>query len=74
MSSLAYFGLGDPEQCTQELKALIWQEETCSPGLPCPVGGVEHPEIGPEFYGMSVYFFALDCIKHFLGEDALPSW
>ena len=66
--------VGDPHQCTAELVELIWADVDCRKGHPCPVDGVVHSKVGPEFYGMSVYFFALDCIKHSLGPEAMPNW
>jgi hypothetical protein len=40
---------------------------------PCYVDGVEHPPIRGQFYGMSVYFFAIDAVRH-LGKSNLHSW
>ncbi len=33
------------------------------------VGGVEHPPIGGKFYGMSLYFFTLDCLRELSDPD-----
>ena len=33
------------------------------------VGGVEHPPIRGKFYGMSLYFFTLDCLRELSDED-----
>lgn len=68
--TVALVGTGEPERCTEEIKALMWPQG-CEPGRACPVDGIEHPPVRHEFYGMSVYFFALDCVKHFVGKDSL---
>jgi len=40
----------------------------------CAVDGIVHPPVGNQFfYGMSVYFYAFDCIRHH-GPQPLPSW
>lgn len=78
-------GSGDSVQCMNELKNLLWPNNSCikdaivdDQGLlmnkqPCYLDGVEHPPIRGQFYGMSVYFFAMDCVRH-LGSKALLSW
>ena len=65
--------LGDPAACVREIKSLVWPGG-CTPGAACAVDGVAHPPLRHQFYGMSVYFFALDCVKHFLGDQGLPNW
>ena len=37
------------------------------------IGGIVHPPLQGHFYGMSVYFYALDCIRH-LGPVHIPNW
>jgi hypothetical protein len=68
-------GIGNPSLCVAEIKQLIWPETDCESGFACSIDGIQHPKVGPEFYGMSVYFFALDCVKHFVGDTAkLHNW
>lgn len=41
---------------------------------PCPIDSVVHPSVaGQHFYAMSVYFYALDCVRE-LGPEPLPHW
>jgi hypothetical protein len=45
----------------------------CATG-PCPIEQVKHPSVrGHEFYAMSVYFYALDCVRE-LGPEPIPHW
>eukprot|EP01041_Mallomonas_annulata_P006732 gene6731-13630_t len=56
-------GTGASYECEKIIKEVLW-----------PQGTLEHPSVeGLEFFGMSVYFYALDCIRH-LGTVDLPSW
>ena len=67
----SFIGTGSGEKCVEVIKQVIWPEGMCrSP--PCAVDGIVHPPIGGSFYGMSVYFYGLDCIRH-LGPNEL-SW
>ena len=52
------------------LYAKLYELRRCRPGYsmigPCPVDMIEHPSVkGHHFYAMSVYFYALHCIKHY---------
>jgi len=41
---------------------------------PCAIDEVSHPTVnGHHFYAMSVYYYALDCVRQ-LGPAALPHW
>lgn len=51
-----------------------------TPGLsrcvqgPCPIDSIVHPSVsGHHFYAMSVYYYALDCVRA-LGPEPLPHW
>lgn len=67
--------IGSAELCVQELKILLWPNEDCTPGQACPLDGIEHPKVKHDFYGMSVYFFAFDSVRHFLAEEGImPNW
>ena len=65
-------GSGGGESCIKVVSDILWPEGSCAQA-PCFVDGVEHPPINGEFYGMSVYFYALDCIRH-LGPAELHAW
>jgi hypothetical protein len=39
----------------------------------CALEGVTPPALGGHFYAMSVYFYALDAIRH-LGTREIPDW
>lgn len=54
--------------------------DTDTPGLsrcvqgPCPIEDIVHPSVaGQHFYAMSVYYYALDCVRE-LGPEPLPHW
>lgn len=75
---VTFIGTGDAIECTKLIKKVIWSNEdeaNChdNVGKPCPINGIISPYISGKFYGMSVYFFALDCIKD-LGPTPLASW
>lgn len=43
-------------------------------GRPSPIESIEHPSVhGHHFYAMSVYFYALDCVRH-VGPLPLTHW
>ena len=45
----------------------------CSHG-PCAIDDIYHPSVqGHKFYAMSVYYYALDCVRQ-LGPEPLPHW
>lgn len=66
-------GTGDAAHCEKLIRKVIWGDVSCEAGAPCPVDEIIHPPIKGHFYGMSVYFYGLDCIRE-LGPKALPSW
>lgn len=67
----SFIGTGRAKKCVELIKKVIWPEGVCS-NPPCAVNGIVHPPIGGEFYGMSVYYYGLDCIRY-LGPKTL-SW
>ena len=67
----SFIGTGSGHKCVEVIKRVIWPEGVCT-NPPCAVDGVVHPPIGGDFYGMSVYYYGLDCIRH-LGPNLL-SW
>ena len=74
-------GTGDRETCQQVIFRALWDGDAgpaC--GLqhgthqPCFVDNIRHPPVqGLNFYGMSVYYYAFDCIRHF-GTTELAQW
>lgn len=66
-------GTGDTDRCIREVQRLIPhpEEEEDSRtgggdgggGRRRTVGGVEHPPVRGKFFAMSLYFFALDCLR-----------
>ncbi len=68
-------GSGDAETCGKEIRRMLWDEEheKCTPNEPCGLDGVRHPPLTGKFLAMSVFFFALDCMKQ-LGPFDLPHW
>jgi len=82
-------GVGDAVECEAALKSLIFPD--CSSelhseegnlgraGTGCGVDSVRHPPLSGGFVAMSVYFFALDCMRVLIeasegASDALPDW
>ena len=80
-----FIGTGDAQACSKQVRRLIpHHENVVDPeslqdgtsdsdfsegGV---VGGVPHPPIrGIRFYAMSLYFFALDCLRELSGHEAL---
>jgi hypothetical protein len=67
-------GTGDGPECIKILKKVIWPDTNCEVGKACPIDGIVTPPLKNHFfYAMSVYFFALDCVKE-LGPERLDSW
>jgi len=68
-------GTGEAELCGKEIRKMLWDEEheRCTPHEPCGLDGVRHPPLTGQFLAMSVFFFALDCMKQ-LGPLDLPHW
>ena len=67
-------GTGDVQACREILRNTLWdnvsspESETGSAAY--GVDGVVSPKVDDhEFYAMSVYFYALDCIRHLLGDE-----
>jgi len=68
-------GTGEAGLCGKEIRRMLWDEEheKCTPNEPCGLDGVRHPPLTGQFLAMSVFFFALDCMKQ-LGPFDLPHW
>lgn len=70
-------GTGNRQACQDVIMRAIWAESpgcTASSSSPCYVDNVRHPPVrGLKFYGMSVYYYAFDCIRQLGGTD-LPHW
>lgn len=68
-------GTGLAEECGREIRRMLWDEEheSCTPNAPCGLDGIRHPPLTGKFLAMSVFFFALDCMKQ-LGPFDMPHW
>ena len=68
-------GSGKSEECVDEIKQIMWGKGDCSidSDTTCPLAGVSPPNLGGHFYAMSVYFYALDSVRH-LGDREIPDW
>lgn len=75
-------GTGEGKKCFEMIERVIWPaipnmsdiNGECFKGRPCPIEEIEHPSVkGHHFYAMSVYFFALDCMRQ-LGPVKLNHW
>jgi len=80
----SFIGTGDAKGCSKQVRRLIPHYENIvdhesidesadsdfsEGGV---VGGVPHPPIrGIRFYAMSLYFFAIDCLRELSGHEAL---
>jgi len=68
-------GTGQAERCAVEIRRMLWEDahENCSESEPCGLDGIRHPPLSGQFLAMSVFFFALDCMR-LLGPVDLPHW
>eukprot|EP01035_Chromulina_nebulosa_P017505 gene17505-23062_t len=69
-------GTGESFECVNLIREVVWPNQTCTSNnksQPCYIDGIEHPPVRGHFYGMSVYFFAIDCVRE-LGSTYLHSW
>eukprot|EP01038_Epipyxis_sp_PR26KG_P009285 gene9285-12511_t len=70
-------GTGDGKLCREVINNVIWPNRSsskCRVDRPCPIDNIIHPSVKHHvFYAMSVYFFALDCIRE-LGPARLRFW
>lgn len=70
-------GTGDSSACQQVILATAFPD--CDPtaadsAVPCYVDTIVHPPMeGRKFYGMSVYYYAFDCIRTLSGAE-LANW
>jgi hypothetical protein len=65
-------GTGKGVECVEAIKAVLWPAGQCD-GTPCFIDDVAHPPLQGEFYAMSVYFYAIDCIRQH-GTMKLAAW
>lgn len=68
-------GSGRADECGEKIRRMLWDEMhvSCTAESPCGIDGVRHPPLTGQFLAMSVFFFALDCMKQ-LGPVELPHW
>lgn len=69
-------GTGNVSECKSALRQVLWPDgcRRSSVNSACSLDGIEHPPVtGNLFYGMSAYYFALDCMRH-LGLKDLVHW
>jgi hypothetical protein len=57
------------------IKQAMWGENVCEidADVTCALDGVAPPKLGGHFYAMSVYYYALDSVRH-LGDRDIPDW
>ena len=75
-----FIGSGNFSQCAALVKRVLWPDSddsgnTCySVDKRCPIDGVIPPPMEDlHFYGMSAYYYALDCVRE-LGPDHIAHW
>lgn len=81
LARVLFIGTGEGEKCMEIIERVIWPtlaeedlKAACTRGRPCPIESIEHPSVrGHHFYAMSVYYYALDCMRQ-MGPDPLLSW
>lgn len=74
-------GTGEGQTCMDIIEEVIWpslgdeeMKRACMRGRPCPIESIEHPSVqGHHFYAMSVFFYALDCMRQ-VGLEDIPDW
>lgn len=74
-------GTGDYKRCQQLIKETIWPEhlyDTEDVHNVYRVDGIDIPAVdGKEFYAISAYYYAFDCVRHIargLNAVLLPTW
>ena len=66
-------GTGDMQACQKVLLATTLPHCDAS-SVPCYIDNIAHPSLqGHKFFGMSVYFYAFDCIRQLSGVE-LEHW
>ena len=79
VNGVELLGTGHGRDCFDMIQSVIWpsinnSNSECLKGRPCPIEEIEHPSVrGHHFYAMSVYFFALDCMRE-IGPVHLTHW
>lgn len=80
-SKIHLVGTGKGQTCMDIIEEVIWpslgdeeMKRACMRGRPCPIESIEHPSVqGHHFYAMSVFFYALDCMRQ-VGLEDIPQW
>lgn len=78
---VSFQGTGEGHLCLELIERVIWpiadvedSTSACKRGRPCPIEAIEHPTVrGHHFYAMSVYFYALDCMRQ-LTKEEIRNW
>ncbi|CAM9318790.1 unnamed protein product, partial [Discosporangium mesarthrocarpum] len=70
-------GTGNHLLCEEAMKGVLWGtvDKACgaAENQPCGIAGVPMPPVRGDFIAMSVFFYALHCMRH-LGPAELPHW
>jgi hypothetical protein len=75
-------GSGDSVACASLVEEILWPTSTAeggsggcrAPGARCPIDGVLPPMMEDlHFFGMSAYYYALDCVRE-LGPSHIAHW
>lgn len=73
-TSYTFIGTGQSEKCIAAIEKVLWPTAATSHGTSLPIDDIVHPDVhGNHFYAMSVYFFALDCVRE-MGPMELEHW
>lgn len=79
LSAIVLQGSGDSIKCATLIEEIIWPSSN-TPGEcrlsdeRCPIDGVLPPTMEDlHFYGMSAYYYALDCVRE-LGPNHIAHW
>lgn len=74
-------GTGDSEACAELMRQVLWGEmhEACSAeglfteGNVCAIDDVQMPAVRGDFYAVSVWYYAMDCVRHH-APTSLENW
>lgn len=77
--AVLFEGSGDSTGCALFVKEMLWtssgdKEECTTSDKRCPIDGVVPPIMEDlHFFGMSAYYYALDCVRK-LGPSVIANW
>ncbi len=85
--AVEFVGTGEGVKCLDTIRRTLWSGDELAKrcigndrrsfgdSAPCGVDGVATPSVaGSEFFAMSVYFYAFDCVRHLTDHQGFSAW